>query len=205
MFRTILLIGALGACSIGQAHASSYQLNRLEPLDAQVLSSYRGGFKFDSDYIINIGLSIRTSINGDTLFTNSIANLLIENGRFVMTRPAESIPSTTIVQVGAGNVVALPSGQTTAPAQASTPAQPGGASMPSGVPLLNPSQVSISQVVAPVPTFDQSSITSIIQNSLDGTVVGFDTVINIDAQIGGVIRQLERSNKLQQALQIHLY
>ena len=190
MFRIMLLVGALGVCSIGQAHASSYQLNRLEPLEAQVMSSYRGGFQFNNDYTINIGLNIRTSINGDTLFTNSIANLLIQNGRFVITQPVESIPSTTIVQVGAGNVVALPTGQT-----ADATSQP----------LPNMSPVSISPIVDPISTFDQSSITSIIQNSLDGTVVGFDTVINIDAQVGGVIRQLERSHKLQQALQIHLY
>ncbi len=189
MFRIMLLIGSLGVCSIGQAHASSYQLNRLEPLEAQVLSSYRGGFKFNNDYIINIGLNILTSINGDMLFTNSIANLQIQNGRFVMTRPIEST-GTTIVQVGAGNTVALPTGKTADATFQSSP---------------NMSPVSISQVVDPVSAFDQSSITSIIQNSLDGTVVGFDTVVNIDAQVGGVIRQIERSNKLQQALQINLY
>ncbi|EGU43164.1 hypothetical protein VII00023_18389 [Vibrio ichthyoenteri ATCC 700023] len=237
MFRKLWLMGTVAACLIGQAHAGSYQLDRLEPLEEQALSNYRAGFKFKDDFVINIGLNIRTSINGDTLFTNRIANLMIQNGRFISSRPNTQIPTTTIVQVGLENAVSLPNTQTVVPEpeaistptpSITPPATEVAATTESGSPspaitttlpaepesVANPpvsqptvasvSQVTVSQVVVPANVFDQAAINNIIQNTLDGTVVGFDTVIDIDAQVGSVIRQIERSNKLQQALQINL-
>lgn len=198
MFRTLWLVGAIGVCLTGQAHSASYQLNQLVPLQERELSNYRGGFKFNDDFFINIGLSIRTSINGDALFTNRIANLTIQNGRLI-SRPQREVPTTTtIVQVGEGNSVALP-----ATVVAALPTSEGDSIEHASVDrdTSTSSHVNVSQVVAPLPQFDQTSITSIIQNSLDNTVLGFDTIINIDAQVGGVMKQIERSNKLQQALQ----
>ncbi|MCY9802413.1 hypothetical protein OTK51_03120 [Vibrio scophthalmi] len=221
MFRTLWLVGVIGVCFSGQAYAATYQLNQLVPLQEHELSNYRGGFKFNDDFMVNIGLSIRTSINGEMLFTNHIANLTIQNGRLTARQQRVAPTTTTVVQVGEGNSIALPvTSVTPLPANDEPEALQANAQQVDVSPVngleanesqsLEPQsftpqspepQVNVSQVVAPLPQVNQTSITSIIQNSLDNTVLGFDTVINIDAQIGGVMKQIERSNKLQQALQ----
>lgn len=227
MFRTCLLVGLLSGAFIGSAHSASFQLNQLEPLPERELSGYRGGFKFNDDFMINIGLSIRTSVNGDTLFTNRIANLMIQNGRLI-SRLQREVPTTTttVVQVGSDNTVGLP----TTPVEITPTSEPNAPSRaaPSGVasngntPVIDSTPIAPQQVVespveilplvnvGQVPNVQsgvdqvsnhQAVISSIIQNSLDNTVLGFDTVINIDAQVGSVIKQIERNTKLQQALQ----
>ncbi|MFA0412930.1 hypothetical protein AB4520_03855 [Vibrio renipiscarius] len=218
MFRTCLLVGLLSGAFIGSAHSASFQLNQLEPLPERELSGYRGGFKFNDDFMINIGLSIRTSVNGDTLFTNRIANLMIQNGRLI-SRLQREVPTTTttVVQVGSDNAVGLPTTpvEITPTSEASAPSR----AAPSGVassgntpvidsespvdilPLVNVGQVPNVQSGVDQVSNHQAVISSIIQNSLDNTVLGFDTVINIDAQVGSVIKQIERNTKLQQALQ----
>ena len=200
MFRTLWLVGVIGVCFSGQAYSAAYQLNQLVPLQEHELSNYRGGFKFNDDFMVNIGLSIRTSINGEMLFTNHIANLTIQNGRLTARQQRVAPTTTTVVQVGGGNSIALPTTVTPLPANDEPEALQANESQSFKSQSPEP-QVNVSQVVAPLPQVNQTSITSIIQNSLDNTVLGFDTVINIDAQVGGVMKQIERSNKLQQALQ----
>lgn len=201
MFRILWLVGVIGVCFSGQAYSAAYQLNQLVPLQEHELSNYRGGFKFNDDFMVNIGLSIRTSINGEMLFTNHIANLTIQNGRLTARQQRVAPTTTTVVQVGGGNSIALPTTVTPLPANDEPEALQANESQ-SFEPHQSPEpQVNVSQTVAPLPQVNQTSITSIIQNSLDNTVLGFDTVINIDAQVGGVMKQIERSNKLQQALQ----
>lgn len=211
MFRTLWLVGVIGVCFSGQAYSATYQLNQLVPLQEHELSNYRGGFKFNDDFMVNIGLSIRTSINGEMLFTNHIANLTIQNGRLTARQQRVAPTTTTVVQVGGGNSIALPMTSVTPlpandePEALQANAQQVDVSPVNGLEANEPQspkpQVNVSQTVAPLPLVNQTSITSIIQNSLDNTVLGFDTVINVDAQVGGVIKQIERSNKLQQALQ----
>ncbi|ANS86877.1 hypothetical protein VSVS12_03168 [Vibrio scophthalmi] len=211
MFRTLWLVGVIGVCFSGQAYSATYQLNQLVPLQEHELSNYRGGFKFNDDFMVNIGLSIRTSINGEMLFTNHIANLTIQNGRLTARQQRVAPTTTTVVQVGGGNSIALPvTSVTPLPANDEPEALQANAQQVDVSPVngleANESQspepqVNVSQTVAPLPQVNQTSITSIIQNSLDNTVLGFDTVINVDAQVGGVMKQIERSNKLQQALQ----
>ncbi|WP_418114867.1 hypothetical protein RJD40_17225 [Vibrio scophthalmi] len=200
MFRILWLVGVIGVCFSGQAYSAAYQLNQLVPLQEHELSNYRGGFKFNDDFMVNIGLSIRTSINGEMLFTNHIANLTIQNGRLTARQQRVAPTTTTVVQVGGGNSIALPTTVTPLPANDEPEALQANESQSFKSQSPEP-QVNVSQVVAPLPQVNQTSITSIIQNSLDNTVLGFDTVINIDAQVGGVMKQIERSNKLQQALQ----
>ena len=200
MFRTLWLVGVIGVCFSGQAYSAAYQLNQLVPLQDHELSNYRGGFKFNDDFMVNIGLSIRTSINGEMLFTNHIANLTIQNGRLTARQQRVAPTTTTVVQVGGGNSIALPTTVTPLPANDEPEALQANEAQ-SFKPQNSEPQVNVSQTVAPLPQVNQTSITSIIQNSLDNTVLGFDTVINIDAQVGGVMKQIERSTKLQQALQ----
>ncbi|GAK85977.1 hypothetical protein JCM19238_3567 [Vibrio ponticus] len=239
MFRKIGLVSAVCACLTAPAVAS-YQLDHLQPLDSQELSSYRGGFLGD-DFMINIGLDIATSINGETLFNNRIANLFFQNGRLVATQP-EVVPTTTIVQIGAGNSVALP---TIEPIAVKTPAptppvesppvpsnpviansQPAASdpdivnppavpttptvaqTPPPNPPQIDPNvvtsatQINISQSVV-LPSVTQNTINRIIQNSLDGTVIDFQTVVNIDAQVEGVLRRMDRGNRIRQSLQLN--
>ncbi|WP_114764913.1 hypothetical protein [Vibrio rhodolitus] len=245
MFRKIGLVSAVCACLTAPAVAS-YQLEHLQPLDSQELSSYRGGFLGD-DFMINIGLDIATSINGETLFNNRIANLFFQNGRLVATQP-EVVPTTTIVQIGAGNSVALPTIEpisVTTPAPTSPVESPPAPSTPvianrqpvvSDPDVVNPpavpttstvpttptvaqtpppnppqidpnvvtsaTQINISQSVV-LPSVTQNTINRIIQNSLDGTVIDFQTVVNIDAQVEGVLRRMDRENRIRQSLQLN--
>ncbi|WP_194436951.1 hypothetical protein [Vibrio fluminensis] len=195
MFRKIGLISAVCAC-LSAPVAASYQLNHLEPLDSQELASYRGGF-FGDDFMVNIGVDIATSINGETLFNNRIANLFFQNGRLVASQP-EVIPATTVVQVGSGNATSLVPSVETLPNVDSVPTE----TTPS-TPVVETPQITVSQISAPLPSITQSAINRVIQNSLDDTVIGFETAINIDAQVNGALKRLERSNKIQQSLQFN--
>lgn len=195
MFRKIGLISAVCAC-LSAPVAASYQLNHLEPLDSQELASYRGGF-FGDDFMVNIGVDIATSINGETLFNNRIANLFFQNGRLVASQP-EVIPATTVVQVGSGNATSLVPSIETLPNVDSVPTE----TTPS-TPVVETPQITVSQISAPLPSITQSAINRVIQNSLDDTVIGFETAINIDAQVNGALKRLERSNKIQQSLQFN--
>lgn len=183
MFRQTWVISAVCACLTAPAYAS-YQLDSLKPLENQELSSYRAGFLGD-DFMIDIGLDIATSINGKTLFNNRIANLFFQNGRLVATQPEVVEPTTTIVQVGGGNSVSLPNSTLVQTPETTQP------------------QINVSQVTVPLPSITQTAINRVIQNSLDDTVIGFETMVNIDAQVNGTLRRLERSNKLQQSLQFN--
>lgn len=183
MSRRTWLISAVCACLTVPAYASNYQLDSLVPLDNQELSGYRAGF-FSDDFMINIGLDIATSINGETMFNNNIANLFFQNGQLVATEPEVLVPTTTVVQVGEGNSFSLPNSNVVPPSTT----QP---------------QISVSQVTAPLPSVTQTAINRVIQNSLDGTVIGFETIVNVDAQVNGALRRLERSNKLHQSLQFN--
>ncbi|EHY1000122.1 hypothetical protein K2B99_003442, partial [Vibrio parahaemolyticus] len=60
--------------------AKDVGLQELTPLSNSSLEEYRGGFQITDEYIINIGLSITTTINGDDILNTNIANLVIENG-----------------------------------------------------------------------------------------------------------------------------
>ncbi|KLV10414.1 MULTISPECIES: hypothetical protein [Photobacterium] len=66
------------------AHASISYLSvdelGLTSLSESEMSSLRGGFVSISDNIINIGLSISTAINGETVYSTHIADFTINNG-----------------------------------------------------------------------------------------------------------------------------
>ncbi|WP_162047656.1 hypothetical protein [Vibrio taketomensis] len=238
MFRQIWLVSAVFACLAAPTASASYQLDSLEPLDDGELSSLRAGFLGD-DFMVNIGLDIATSINGETLFNNRIANLFFQNGQLIASQP-EVIPVTTVVQVGSNNSVDLPTSQqvnpvvtrspttvdtTTAPtivvspngsappavvmAQPSVETQPvasGAANSETSVEEFIPAEqpvITVTQVTGPVSGVNQSSINRVIQNSLNNTVINFETVVNIDAQVNGALKRLESRNRVQQALQFN--
>ncbi|ROV57461.1 hypothetical protein EGH82_22965 [Vibrio ponticus] len=193
MFRNIGLIGVACICLSAPA-AASIQLDHLQPLDNQELASYRGGF-LGEDFMINIGLDIATSVNGETLFNNRIANLFFQNGRLVADQP-EVVPTTTVIQVGSGNsAVLIPSVEPALPDVPASSVDP--------APIVETPQITVSQISAPLPSVTQTAINQVIQNSLDNTVLGFQTTLNIDAQVEGALRRIETSNKIQQSLQFN--
>ncbi|WP_299018032.1 hypothetical protein [uncultured Photobacterium sp.] len=64
----------------------------LTALSDSEMSSMRGGFVSTNDSVINIGLSITTAINGETILSTHIADFTINNGRLVSQSGSDSIP-----------------------------------------------------------------------------------------------------------------
>lgn len=159
----------------------------IQPVNNDTLAQYRGGFKVTEDYVINIGLSISTTINGENLLNTTIANLVIENGNLSNIHSLNGLNTTdqrmldqgivNIIQFGDGNIIG--SGNADAP---KTP---------------SPTVVS-SELI-------NSSIINIIQNSTDNSVIGLNTLVDIDAQVSGVLQQIRANQRLEDALLNHLH
>lgn len=169
------------------ASANEVEFRGLEPLPQSSLAQYRGGFQVTSDYVINIGLSVITSINGQDIFNSSIANLVIENGilsNINANQGALDQSLINIVQIGEGNSIEdeTISDQITGMPQ---------------IPNFQQSDIINSE-------FINSSIVNIIQNTTDNSVIGLSTIIDIDAQVSGVIQQIRANNRLEDALLNHL-
>ncbi|WP_319555227.1 hypothetical protein [uncultured Vibrio sp.] len=163
------------------------ELKGLEPLPQSSLAQYRGGFQVTSDYVINIGLSVITTINGQDIFNSSIANLVIENGNLsnINTNQGALDQSlVNIVQIGEGNSI---EDETISDHITGMPQ----------IPNFQQSDIINSE-------FINSSIVNIIQNTADNSVIGLSTIIDIDAQVSGVIQQIQANSRLEDALLNHL-
>ncbi len=170
-------------------NASELDLTELEPLLDDELALYRGGFHVTDDYIINIGLSITTLINGENILNTNIANLVIENGNLsnALTNDDSSYSDDSqlnqnlvnIIQLGEGNII--------------------------GNDITDSTQVISSQQPNVISTeLLNSSIINIIQNTTDNSTIGLSTLIDIDAQVDGVIQQIRANQQLEDALLNHL-
>ncbi len=170
------------------AKTNELDLTKLPPLQDNELALYRGGFQVTDDYIINIGLSITALVNGENIFSTNIANLVIENGiltnQFSSDAPSYSgSPQlnqnlVNVIQIGEGNIIG--DNITNSP-------QTPGSLQPEivGSELLN------------------SSIINIIQNTTDNSNIGLNTLVDIDAQVDGVIQQIRANQQLEDALLNH--
>jgi len=142
------------------------------PVANQDLDNYRGGFKFEKDYIVNIGLTIKTAIDGNVMLHSKIANLVIQNGNLKnLTSSAnptseEKVSLVNIVQQGSGNHISI-------------------------------DDIASSNIPS---TVNASSITNIVQNTIDNSVIGLNTIIDIDAQIGDALKQVRASKQLEEAI-----
>lgn len=187
----------------------------LVPLGNEDLSKYRGGFRIKDNYIINIGLSITSSINGAQVFHSKIANLIIRNGVLKKQLPDRKQPAhlVNVIQAGQGNIVDNEYASNTDSSLVDNEY---------GMDVIPPHRspdnsqawsenYDISQVLdAPVMPIDSTgfgsqSITNLIQNSLDNSVIGISTIVNIDTQLGNVIKQLQINRKLENAINSRLY
>ncbi|GAD80302.1 hypothetical protein [Vibrio ezurae] len=168
-------------CLLHSAPALSDEINlpHVQVLDNATLSELRGGFQLANDYIVDIGISISAAVNGKRFYRSTIANLVFKNG----TLTAKSKPNipTSAGQSGLVNIVKVGEGNIVE----DVPSQP--------------DQSYISQ------TISTSSLINIIQNTLDNNVLGLDTVVDIDARVKGINKQIRDDIRLKGALLNHHY
>lgn len=188
-FRKLMLTLFLMISTIS-ADADELTLNGLEPLLDDELALHRGGFRVTDDYIINIGLSITTTINGEDILNTNIANLVIENGNLtnlIANNNWNNSTNTTQLNQGLVNIIQLGDGNIIGDNLTHSPKLPN-AQTPNIISseLLN------------------SSIINIIQNTTDNNIIGLSTLVDIDAQVNGVIQQIRANQQLEDALLNHL-
>ncbi|MDZ5516701.1 hypothetical protein [Vibrio fluvialis] len=153
----------------------------LDTLTNQQLNTYRGGFKFNNDYIVNIGLRITTAVNGETIFNSKLANFVIENGALKASHLSKTSEKSVdndlinVIQVGNNNYATT----STSTAQMQASFKPNAA--------------------------DLSSISNVIQNSVDNSVIGLSTIIDVEAQVGGVIKQIRIDKQIDDAIMSRFY
>ncbi|EGR0801938.1 hypothetical protein J4H56_12990 [Vibrio alginolyticus] len=168
-------------------NAKDVGLQELTPLSNLSLEEYRGGFQITDEYIINIGLSITTTINGDDILNTNIANLVIENGNLKNISANSENQSGDVFNQGIVNIIQFGEGNIIGDNSIDSP------KMPSSQ---NPNIISSD--------FINSSIINIIQNTKDNSIIGLSTLVDIDAQVNGVIREIKANQQLEDALLNHL-
>ncbi|EGR0722380.1 hypothetical protein [Vibrio alginolyticus] len=168
-------------------NAKDVGLQELTPLSNSSLEEYRGGFQITDEYIINIGLSITTTINGDDILNTNIANLVIEHGNLKNISANSENQSGDVFNQGIVNIIQFGEGNIIGDDSIDSP------KMPSSQ---NPNIISSD--------FINSSIINIIQNTKDNSIIGLSTLVDIDAQVNGVIREIKANQQLEDALLNHL-
>ncbi|MEZ8988939.1 hypothetical protein AB4343_10020 [Vibrio breoganii] len=164
------------------SYAEEIDVSNIRIADSHTLSTLRGGFKLSNDYVIDIGISITAAVNGKNIYQNTIANLVFRNG----TLTAESVPSgdnnlpetpnlVSVVQVGEGNIIESTSNH-------SDPSEPTKPDLTTGPSIIN-----------------------IIQNTLDNSVLGLSTVVDVDARVESVNKQIRDDLRLKESLLQHRY
>ncbi|MEH0664597.1 hypothetical protein H4F18_03840 [Vibrio scophthalmi] len=197
-----VVIGVLASMASMSVFADAIDIQQVQltPMSQSRLALYRGGFQINRDYVINIGLSVRSSVNGQSVFNTQIANLVFENGQLLkqsanykvrQANPTDSSTATTAVPVtDVVNVVQVGEGNQIAGDVSVNPA-----ALVNSLDVTNSTSASITS----------ASITNVIQNTLDHSVLGVDTIVNIDAQVSGLVQQIRSRTKLQDALLIGGY
>lgn len=171
-------------CMPSVALANVIELGALKPVPDESLAEMRGGFQLTDDYVINIGLSITTTINGQDILNTTIANLVIENGSLTNISGSNNPNGGGALDQGIVNIIQFGEGNFIGD---NTPDMPS-----SNQPNIISSD------------FINSSIINIIQNTTDNSVIGLSTLVDIDAQVTGVMQQIRANQQLEDALLNHL-
>ncbi|AJR05416.1 hypothetical protein C9J03_09210 [Photobacterium gaetbulicola] len=107
----LIFASTLGASAL-ITHASIGFLNidslGLTTLSDDEMSSLRGGFVSINDNIINIGLSVTTEVNGETVLNTHVADFTISNGILTShdgTRTYDYSDPLKIISVGENNII----------------------------------------------------------------------------------------------------
>lgn len=150
-------------------------LNKLIPLEDYQLDTFRGGFNFGDNYVVNIGLTITTAIDGNVMYRSKIAEMVIENGSLryndsVAGRTKGDTGLVNVVQVGRGNNIKVEG--------------------------ITPSATSVANA---------SNITNIIQNTLDNRVIGLSTVVDVSAEVSEALKQARVAKQLEDAVLSRFY
>jgi len=171
-------------CMPSVALANVIELGALKPVPDESLAEMRGRFQLTDDYVINIGLSITTTINGQDILNTTIANLVIENGSLTNISGSNNPNGSSALDQGIVNIIQFGEGNFIGD---NTPDMPS-----SNQPNIISSD------------FINSSIINIIQNTTDNSVIGLSTLVDIDAQVSGVMQQIRANQQLEDALLNHL-
>lgn len=174
-------------CMPSVALTNVIELGALKPVPDESLAEMRGGFQLTDDYVINIGLSITTTINGQDILNTTIANLVIENGSLTNISGSNNPNGSGALDQGIVNIIQFGEGNFIGDNTANTPDMPS-----SNQPNIISSD------------FIHSSIINIIQNTTDNSVIGLSTLVDIDAQVSGVMQQIRANQQLEDALLNHL-
>ena len=143
----------------------------LTSLSDSEMSTLRGGFVSINDTIINIGLSMTTAIDGETVLSSHIADLTINNGLLVSndgSGAAYSFDPITVIQKDDND------GDNTN------------------------DNFGINSINTVVPSGDATGV--IIQNTADGIFIYNETVLNIEADVSSFNQQAIFHNRLQDAI-----
>lgn len=174
MGSKLILTFALSILPAGLLYADEIALPESLVADNKTLSSMRGGFQIGGDYIVDIGISIAAAVNGQNIYRTTIANLVFKNG--------------TLTSTGGTSVANEP-----------IPAN-----------LVNVVQVGEGNVIEPEPSSEQplpnivdSSVINIIQNTVDNSVIGINTIVDIDARVESINKQIQADLRLKDALLNH--
>ncbi|MFV8440327.1 hypothetical protein [Vibrio owensii] len=181
----VLLAFCLSMPSV--ALANVIELGALKPVPDESLAEMRGGFQLTDDYVINIGLSITTTINGQDILNTTIANLVIENGSLTNISGSNNPNGSGALDQGIVNIIQFGEGNFIGDNTANTP-----------------DMTSSNQPNIISSDFINSSIINIIQNTTDNSVIGLSTLVDIDAQVSGVMQQIRANQQLEDALLNHL-
>lgn len=106
LFVTLALGGAAIAANASISFLAIDDMGLTSLSDAE-MSSLRGGFVSVNDTIINIGLSMTTAVNGETVLSTHIADFTINNGLLVgqnSNEIADNYDPLKIIQYGENNV-----------------------------------------------------------------------------------------------------
>nr|WP_086937793.1 hypothetical protein [Thaumasiovibrio occultus] len=124
------------------------------------LAGYRGGFVMEDAGLISIGISVSSSINGETLYNSHIADMTIRNGELAIDMVYDN--GINLTQLGNGNQIEL------------------------------------------LPTMATESLTTVIQNTLDNSILGISTIVDVDAQIGHVLQDNLFRQQMESAILLSL-
>lgn len=163
------------------SYAEEINVPNIKVADNHTLSTLRGGFQLSNDYVIDIGISITAAVNGKNIYQTTIANLVFRNGTLTAeptpgnNNLAESQNLVNVVQVGEGNIIESTGSQSNSP---------------------EPTKPDI--ITGP-------GIINIIQNTLDNSVLGLNTVVDVDARVESVNKQIRDDLRLKESLLQHRY
>ncbi|WP_261815318.1 hypothetical protein [Vibrio gallicus] len=158
---------------VSPTHASELDLSDAYKLDNQTLSTLRGGFRLANDYVVDIGISISAAVNGENIYRSTIASLVFKNG--TLTAKSRASIGSTPQQENLVNVV-----------------QVGGGNV-----------IEEPQNISGQPGATGSSVINIIQNTLDNSVIGLNTIVDVDAQVDSLNKQIQADLRLKDALLNH--